>query len=105
MPVTHRTSPYIGVEFATSAAGVRDFSFRLPLERRNQVGNLYIEVQEGDTLHHIAHRVYGDAKWWWVLADYNGIVDTTAPLNPGTEIIAPPIAQVQVQRALERRTL
>jgi nucleoid-associated protein YgaU len=50
-------------------------------------------VSEGDTLASVAYSQYGDAKYWRPLAMRNEI-DDPARLAPGTELILPPIEEL-----------
>lgn len=46
-------------------------------------------VQEGDTLWALAFRYLGDAELWWIIADFNGIVNPLKALQPGRVLIIP----------------
>ena len=50
-------------------------------------------VREGDTLASVAYHQYGHAKYWRPLATING-VDDPARLRPGTELILPPVEEL-----------
>jgi hypothetical protein len=50
-------------------------------------------VSEGDTLASVAYQQYGNAKYWRPLAATNGVEDP-ARLRPGTELILPPIEEL-----------
>lgn len=63
----------------------------------NAPGTQYIDVQEGDTLHHLSDRLYGTTDFWWVLADFNGILDPTQRLDAGRTIRAPLREQILIE--------
>jgi len=50
-------------------------------------------VREGDTLASVAYHQYGHAKYWRPLATSNR-VDDPARLRPGTELILPPVEEL-----------
>lgn len=50
---------------------------------------LYL-TKEGDSLWALAHREYGDPALWRLIADKNG-VDDPRFLEPGTELLIPPV--------------
>ena len=61
-----------------------------PLDR------IYI-IKSGDELSVLAHRFYGDSKYWWILADKNKL-ENPFILEEGTTLIIPDliIAQISV---------
>lgn len=59
-------------------------------------------VRRGETLHSIATDEFAGypgvgrpALWWWILADYNDIVDPSVVLDSGREIWVPSQSKVQ----------
>lgn len=44
--------------------------------------------EEGDRLDLLAHRMYGDARLWWVIADVNDI-QFPLDISTGTQIFVP----------------
>ena len=48
-----------------------------------------VTAQYGDDLTLLAYKLFGDAKLWWVLADFNDIIDPTLELTPGVVLRAP----------------
>lgn len=54
-----------------------------------QADDLYATAGVGDSLQLIAWRLYGDAKLWWVLADFNDVVDPFTPVAAGARLRAP----------------
>lgn len=67
------------------------------LKRRNlsySVGNSIDErshvIRYGEELWMIARKYYGNARYWWVIADVNEIINPI-DLTPGDELIIPPI--------------
>lgn len=49
-------------------------------------------VTQGDTLSLLCYREYGDSKYYYQVAEYNGLTDFKT-LEPGTKIFFPPIAK------------
>jgi nucleoid-associated protein YgaU len=49
----------------------------------------FYDVQPGDTFASIAGALYGDPRYWWVLADFNDALDPFAALTPGDTLRAP----------------
>lgn len=46
-------------------------------------------VRPEDDLTRVATRVFGDPRYWWVVADFNNILDPFAVLTPGAELRVP----------------
>ena len=42
----------------------------------------------------IAHKVYGDVSYWWVLAFYNGIIDPLTEFYTGRVLTVPDYGEV-----------
>lgn len=42
----------------------------------------------------IAHKVYGDKNYWWVIGLYNGIIFPELDLTPGTTLQLPALADI-----------
>lgn len=47
-------------------------------------------IKQGDTLQSIAHKFYGNSKYWYVIADVNEILNPLL-LNIGEQLIIPKI--------------
>ena len=60
-----------------------------PRASRNLQGARAYEVREGDTWVSLSFKIYGDSALWWVLAEYNDVVDPFAELVPGTTLVIP----------------
>jgi len=90
MPPVDRYSRHLGLGVGTDSSGRKFFLSYRPFRFRSLAGNVYLEVQEGETLAHIADRFYGKPDLWWVLADFNNILDPTQKLDSGRTIIVPP---------------
>jgi len=56
-----------------------------------RAGGGQVSVQGGDTLSSIAQRVYGNASYWYVLADANGVGSPDEPLIAGTLLEVPSV--------------
>jgi len=41
----------------------------------SEVQRVYHVVKEGDTIHELSIRYFGDPKFWWFIADYNSTID------------------------------
>ena len=52
-------------------------------------------VIEGDRLDLLAHRLLGDARLWWIIADYNDIF-WPLDIEPGTALRIPSHQHVQM---------
>ena len=53
-------------------------------------------VTDGDRLDLIAHRYLGDARLWWIIADYNDIF-FPLDLAPGAVLRIPSVEHVQMR--------
>jgi YD repeat-containing protein len=57
-------------------AGRMDVADKLTAFDSSNIGSTLVAVNDGDTLHSVAQRVYGNASLWYVLADANAVSDT-----------------------------
>lgn len=55
-------------------------------------GSVRYVVAAGDTFESLAHRFYGDADKWYVLADANPHIFWPLDLGPNDEISVPPVS-------------
>lgn len=77
--------------------GVLFYGTRPTLDTSHRAGDLFYTVQPGDTLQSIAWRKLGDAKLWWVVAEFNGICNPFGDLEPGTELRLPSRARIWME--------
>jgi nucleoid-associated protein YgaU len=52
-------------------------------------------VETSDDLKNIAFKVYGEARYWWIIADHNGIIDPFKALETGTELRCPSLRSIR----------
>ena len=52
-------------------------------------------VKNGDTLKSIAYDIYDDARLYWVIAEFNKIIDPFKKLIVGTELMYPSMKRVK----------
>ena len=69
--------------------GSRVLKTTLYPEIRLADGDRFVYPIEGDRLENIAHKYYGDATLWWVIAQANRIRDGSYALNPSVKIRIP----------------
>ena len=86
---------------ATLAVGFKEYR---PLKRqledpRTQSADLStsLEFAVDDSLWAIAHREYGEVRFWRQIAAYNDI-DTPRRIAPGTQLILPPLEEIDGSR-------
>lgn len=51
--------------------------------------DIYIIANNADRLDTLAHRFYGNAKYWWVIAVANNIGKGTLYIDPGIQLRIP----------------
>lgn len=60
--------------------------------------NRMYKLNQGDTWNGLAYRLYGDAKLWWILCEWNRVVDPRQELvdmiENGDSILVPSITRV-----------
>lgn len=63
-------------------------------------------VSESDraNLPGIAHRMYGDVGYWWIIALYNGIVDPIGEIAPPLTLMLPSQASINTFLSRVNRT-
>lgn len=49
------------------------FGFRNAVDRPERPDDRFHKVVPGDRIDLLAHRYFGDTKFWWVICDYNDI--------------------------------
>jgi hypothetical protein len=73
--------------------GVIDEEKLAAIENRQSPDLTHVRtVIEGDTLPLLCYKEYGDSKYYYQIAQFNGLTDFKS-LTPGTKIILPPIAK------------
>jgi len=51
--------------------------------------DLWVQTDSGDRLDLLAHQYYGNAHYWWILAQANGLGKGTLAIEPGTQLRIP----------------
>lgn len=87
-PSRYQNSALIG-QGATLYLGRRVLPSLLP-----RSDDQFVTVRIGDNLHLMAFRTFGDQRLWWVIADFNDILDPMAELTPGTLLRVPSTARL-----------
>lgn len=63
--------------------------FRRSLDTSVRPDDVYYEATLTDTLQTIAYRHLGDVKLWWIVGEFNEIVNPFEEIEPGTRIRLP----------------
>lgn len=74
--------------------GTEYYADRPAFSTQPRADDRYYDVRAGDTLQSIAYALLGDARYWWVVADFNDILDPFAELVPGTTLRLPSYARL-----------
>lgn len=53
------------------------------------------QVKSGDSYDSIALDLYGSPLFYWIILDYNRILDPFEPLQPGTTLRIPPLNSIE----------
>lgn len=88
-----RSSRYSDTVRVRKGKGVH-FGLRRSLSIEPATSDLYYTVQPGDTLHSIAYKIYKDVSLWWVVADFNEVIDPYAGLVAGDTLRVPSRARL-----------
>jgi YD repeat-containing protein len=75
-----------------------NFTYQVVNDRHPGTTPTGYSVQPGDTLHGIAKQTYGDAGYWYRIADANGL-DAKAALHPGQQLQLPGLTGTTFNRA------
>lgn len=51
--------------------------------------DIWVQTDSGDRLDLLAHQYYGNAQYWWVIAQANGLGKGTLCIEPGTQLRIP----------------
>lgn len=57
----------------------------------------YYDVLPGDNFQRIAYRMLGDSRLWWVVADFNDIMDPFVELEPGSTVRVPSASRLWME--------
>lgn len=94
MPATRATpSRYSKAAFVVRD-GVAHYGYRADVDLSYQSDDRIYEIVHGDTLSLISWKTLGDARFWWVIADFNGLCDPTEELVAGTTIRVPSLGRL-----------
>lgn len=70
------------------------YYYGLTSHLRNDTSYVIYEVKPGDSYDSIALDHYGCALFYWVITDYNRIVDAITPPEPGTQLRLPALNSI-----------
>ena len=57
--------------------------------------DILYNVNNGDTLRGIAFGLYGDARYWWIIADFNKIISPFDQLKVGIQLRCPSLKRIK----------
>jgi len=66
-----------------------------PIDTTFNESDEFIDVSQGQTLRAVAWKVYGDARLYWIIAEYNNIIDPFTIFAAGTRLRYPTLKRVQ----------
>lgn len=72
------------------------FGTRQPLNLREDASDLFYTVSDCDRIDLIAYKYYGDVRLWWVIAEFNNIINPLE-LYAGTVLRIPTYDRIQMQ--------
>lgn len=91
-----KTSPFYNESFVINYEEGDRGLYRKKVEHKPQEGDEYYVTNDGDTLEGIAFEKYGTTKLWWIIADVNDSIDYPFVLEPGTSLLIPNKANLNV---------
>lgn len=68
-------------------------AFTRPTFFKSLLETLVHTLKQGENFHQLSLKYYGDARYWWFIADYNPLLDPLY-LVEGNEVIIPPPTEV-----------
>ncbi len=77
------TGPYLDNQGTVRT--VSWLTLRKPIQMKNYPDNTSYTLKANDSLQKIAYEIYGDPQFWWVIAEFNNIMDPT-PIEEGGEL-------------------
>jgi nucleoid-associated protein YgaU len=90
------TSRYRYATFLTDGADVY-VSIPPGYNTLDSTDDVYYTVQTGDDVTRVASKALGDPRYWWVVADFNDLLDPFADLVPGTQLRVPSLQRLHMQ--------
>ena len=82
-------SRYTYTTVTTGSNDPRHYETTLLPELKPQVQDIYIYASYTDRLDNLAHKYYGNSKYWWVIAEANYIGKGTFAVKPGLQLRIP----------------
>lgn len=73
------------------------YGVRLPVATYVRADDRFYEVSAQEYLPSIAHKMFGDARLWWVVADFNDIVTPMEPVLPGARLRVPSLNRLHME--------
>ena len=73
------------------------YEIKEPLDITAQDTDEIYYVKTGDTLRGLAFQMYMDARLWWVIAEFNDIIDPFEDIVVGTPLRCPSLSRVRSQ--------
>lgn len=67
----------------------KNIRYKLPINQTITIG-----AHDQANAPGIAHRIYGDKSYWWVVCMFNGIINPVTELEPGTVIMLPSLNDI-----------
>ena len=68
-----KRSRYVTCILIRDAAGIETLGTRQRIDTTPRPDDRFHTVLDGDRIDVIAHRYLGDARLWWIVADYNDL--------------------------------
>jgi hypothetical protein len=62
---------------------------RPPVVNDPRMDDVYYEVGSGESYQSVAHSLLGDFRLWWVVADFNDVMNPMEELVPGQTLRVP----------------
>lgn len=71
------------------------YEIRAKINTEWREGDLFYSVKSGDNLRNIADILYRDARLWWIVAEFNDIINPFDNLETGKELRYPSLRRIR----------
>ena len=93
MPISGKITRYSENDY-TDYDGEKIVEIRDSVDTSESDTDKIYEVKEGDTLRDIAYMVYDDSRLYWIIAEFNKIINPYEKLQVGRELRYPTLKRI-----------
>jgi nucleoid-associated protein YgaU len=66
-----------------------------PVNSEFRSNDILYNINNGDTLRSISFGLYVDARYWWIIADFNNVINPFEQLKVGIQLRCPSLKRIK----------